>query len=198
VAVEPSAVMLAQRAPGSAPAVQASAEALPFPDESFDAALAILTMHHWEDWRRGIAELRRVARTRIALLTFDPARIRDYWLVRDYLPQIAVQDEARFPSLATLAEALGGADIVPVPIAHDCMDGFLCAWWRRPLAYLEAEVRANISSFASIPPAALAEALERLELDVADGVWARRNASLISRDEADLGYRLLVATRHER
>jgi SAM-dependent methyltransferase len=194
VAVEPSAVMLAQRAPGSAPAVQASAEALPFPDGSFDAALAILTMHHWDDWRRGVAELRRVARTRIAMLTFDPSRIRDYWLVRDYLPQIAVQDEARFPSLATLAEALGGADIVPVPIAHDCTDGFLCAWWRRPLAYLEQEVRANISSFASIPPAALAEALERLERDVADGLWSRRNADLIARDEADFGYRLLVAS----
>jgi SAM-dependent methyltransferase len=196
VAVEPSAVMLAQRAPGSAPAVQAPAEALPFPDGSFDAALAVLTMHHWQDWRRGVAELRRVTRTRIAMLTFDPARIRDYWLVRDYLPQIAVQDEARFPPLATVAEALGGAEIVPVPIAHDCTDGFLCAWWRRPLAYLEEEVRANISSFATIAPVALAEALQRLERDVADGAWARRNADLIEGDEADFGYRLLVATKN--
>jgi SAM-dependent methyltransferase len=194
VAVEPSAVMLAQRAPGSAPAVQAPAEALPFPDRSFDAALAVLTMHHWQDWRRGVAELRRVTRTRIAMLTFDPERIRDYWLVRDYLPQIAVQDEARFPPLATVAEALGGAEIMPVPIAHDCTDGFLCAWWRRPLAYLEAEVRANISSFATIAPVVLGEALQRLERDVADGVWARRNADLIAGDEADFGYRLLVAT----
>lgn len=194
VAVEPSAVMLAQRAPDAAPAVQASAEALPFPDKSFDAALAVLTMHHWRDWRSGIAELRRVARARVAMLTFDPARIGDYWLVHDYLPQIAVQDEARFPPLATVAEALGGAEIVSVPIAHDCTDGFLCAWWRRPLAYLAEGVRANISSFATIAPVSVAEALERLQRDVADGTWARRNADLLARDEADFGYRLLIST----
>jgi SAM-dependent methyltransferase len=194
VAVEPSAVMLAQRAPGAAPAVQASAEALPFPDGSFDAALAVLTMHHWSDWRAGIAELRRVARERIVMLTFDPAYISAYWLVRDYLPQIAVQDEQRFPAVETVAEALGGAEIVPIPIAHDCSDGFLCAWWKRPLAYLEEGVRANISSFAAIDPVALAEALERLQRDVADGTWAERNADLIASDEADFGYRLLVTS----
>ena len=194
VAVEPSIVMLAQRAPGAAPGVQASAEALPFPDGSFDAALAVLTMHHWSDWRAGIAELRRVARQRIVMLTFDPAYISRYWLVRDYLPQIAVQDEARFPPLATVAEALGGAEVVPVPIAHDCSDGFLCAWWKRPLAYLEEGVRANISSFAAMDPVALADALERLERDVADGTWAERNAALLAQDEADFGYRLLVTS----
>lgn len=194
VAVEPSAVMLAQRAPGAAPAVQAAAEALPFPDGSFDAALAVLTMHHWSDWRAGIAELRRVARKRILMLTFDPAYISAYWLVRDYLPQMAVQDEQRFPSVETVAEALGGAKILPVPIAHDCSDGFLCAWWKRPLAYLEEGVRANISSFAAMDPVALAEALERLERDVADGSWAERNADLLALDEADFGYRLLVTS----
>jgi SAM-dependent methyltransferase len=194
VAVEPSAVMLAQRSADAAPAVQGSAEELPFPDDAFDASLAILTMHHWSDWRAGIAELRRVARRRVVMLTFDPARIGDYWLVRDYLPEIAVQDEARFPPLATVAAALGGAERVPVPIAHDCSDGFLCAWWRRPLAYLEDSVRANISSFAPLDPGDLAAALARLERDVAHGAWAERNAALIARDEADFGYRLLVAT----
>jgi len=194
VAVEPSIVMLAQRAPGAAPGVQASAEALPFPDGSFDASLAVLTMHHWSDWRAGIAELRRVARRRIVMLTFDPAYISRYWLVRDYLPQIAVQDERRFPTVETVAEALGGAEIVPVPIAHDCSDGFLCAWWKRPLAYLEEGVRANISSFAAMDPVALSDALERLEQDVADGTWAERNAALLAQDEADFGYRLLVTS----
>lgn len=194
VAVEPSAVMIAQRAPGAAPAVQASAEALPFPDDSFDAALAVLTMHHWSDWRAGIAELRRVARERVVMLTFDPAYISRYWLVLDYLPQIAVQDERRFPPLETVAEALGGAEIVAVPIAADCSDGFLCAWWKRPLAYLEEGVRANISVFAPLDPDVLRRALERLEQDVEDGTWAERNADLLALDEADLGYRLLVAT----
>jgi SAM-dependent methyltransferase len=194
VAVEPSPVMLAQRPPDAAPAVQASAEALPFPEGSFDAALAVLTMHHWTDWRAGIAELRRVARKRVAVLTFVRAVIARYWLVRDYLPQIAAQDEQHFPPLATVASALGGAEIAPVPIAHDCSDGFLCAWWRRPLAYLEQGVRANISSFRSLDPTVVSEALERLERDVANGTWAERNAGLLALDEADFGYRLLVAT----
>jgi SAM-dependent methyltransferase len=194
VAVEPSAVMIAQRAPDAAPAVQAFAGALPFGDGEFDAALAVLTMHHWPDWRAGVAELRRVARRRIVMLTFDPAYIAQYWLVRDYLPQIAAADEARFPPLATVAEALGGAESVTVPIARDCSDGFLCASWQRPLAYLEAGVRANISSLAPLDPAVAAEALGRLERDVADGTWAERNADLLAQGEADFGYRLLVAS----
>jgi SAM-dependent methyltransferase len=193
VAVEPSAVMLAQRARDAAPAVRAPAEELPFPDASFDAALAVLTMHHWSDWRAGVAELRRVAPRRAVVLTFDPAFIREYWLVRDYLPQIAGADEARFPPLATVAAALGGAAIVTVPIPHDCSDGFLCAWWRRPLAYLDPGVRANISSLAALGDSAVAGSLERLRRDVADGTWAERNAELSAADEADFGYRLLVA-----
>jgi SAM-dependent methyltransferase len=193
VAVEPSAVMLAQRPAEAAPAVQGAAEALPFADDSFDAALAVLTMHHWSDWRAGIGELRRVARRRIVMLTFDPEYIARYWLVHDYLPEIAVLDEARFPALATVAAALGGAEAVPVPIAQDCTDGFLCAAWKRPLAYLDPGVRANISSFGLLAPGSVASALARLERDVADGTWAERNADLIARDEADFGYRLLVA-----
>ena len=193
VAVEPSAVMLAQRPPDAAPAVQGAAEALPFPDDSFDAALAVLTMHHWSDWRAGVAELRRVARERIVVLTFDPAYISAYWLVRDYLPQIAVQDEARFRRSRSSPRRSAAPRVVPVPIAHDCKDGFLCAWWRRPLAYLEEGVRANISNLATLDAAVLAEALGRLERDVADGSWAERNADLLTQDEADFGYRLLVA-----
>ncbi len=192
-AVEPSAVMLAQRPPDAAPAIQGSAEALPFDDDSFDAALAVLTMHHWSDWCAGAAELRRVARRRIVMLTFDPTYIAQYWLVRDYLPEIAVEDEARFPPLSTVAEALGGARAIPVLIAADCTDGFLCASWKRPLAYLDEMVRANISSFGLLPPAVVTAALARLERDVADGSWARRNADLLAHDEADFGYRLLVA-----
>jgi SAM-dependent methyltransferase len=192
VAVEPSAVMLAQRSADAAPAVQGSAESLPFDDASFDAALAVLTMHHWPDWRAGVAEMRRVAPRRV-MLTFDPDFIAGYWLVRDYLPQIAVQDETRFPPIATVAAALGEAAIVPVPIAHDCTDGFLCAWWRRPLAYLEADVRANISSLSTLPDDVVSEALGRLRRDVADGSWEARNAQLIALGEADFGYRLLVS-----
>jgi SAM-dependent methyltransferase len=173
--------------------VQGSAESLPFADGAFDAALAVLTMHHWSDWRLGIAELRRVARRRIVMLTFDPAYIPRYWLVRDYLPQIAVLDETRFPPLAAVAEAMGGAEIRPVPIAEDCTDGFLCAYWKRPLRYLDASARANISSLAVMPADVVQPALARLERDVADGSWADRNAGLLEHEEHDFGYRLLVA-----
>jgi SAM-dependent methyltransferase len=166
---------------------------LPFDDDEFDAALAVLTMHHWSDWRAGIAELRRVARRRIVMLTFDPAYISRYWLVRDYLPEIAVMDEARFPPLAVVADELGGAAALPVPIAGDCSDGFLCAAWKRPLTYLDEGARANISSLAALPPEIVSPALTRLERDVADGTWADRNAGLLALDEADFGYRLLVA-----
>ena len=193
VAVEPSSVMLRQRPLDAPPAVQAAAEAIPFGDDAFDAALAVLTMHHWDDWRAGVAEMRRVARHRVVMLTFDPAFISRYWLVRDYLPEIAVEDEKRFPPLATVAGALGDARAMPVPIAADCTDGFLCAAWKDPLAYLDETVRANISSFALLDPAVVASALARLERDVADGTWAARNADLTAQDEADCGYRLLVA-----
>jgi SAM-dependent methyltransferase len=193
VAVEPSSVMLRQRVLDAAPAVQGSAEDIPFSTDAFDASLAVLTMHHWSDWRAGIAEMRRVARRRVVMLTFDPDYISRYWLVRDYLPEIAVLDEKRFPPLAVVAEALGGAQATPVPIAADCTDGFLCAAWMRPLSYLDETVRANISSFAPLDPATVSAALARLEQDVADGTWAERNADLIAGDEADFGYRLLVA-----
>jgi SAM-dependent methyltransferase len=193
VAVEPSSVMLRQRAFDAAPAVQGSAEDIPFADGSFDAALAVLTMHHWGEWRAGVAEMRRVARHRIVMLTFDPAYISRYWLVRDYLPEIAVLDEKRFPPLELVAEALGGAQATPVPIGADCTDGFLCAAWMRPLSYLDETVRANISSFSPLDPDTVAAALARLERDVADGTWAERNAELIGHDQADFGYRLLVA-----
>jgi SAM-dependent methyltransferase len=193
IAVEPSSVMLRQRPLDAAPAVQGSAEEVPFGDGAFDAALAVLTMHHWGDWRAGVAEMRRVARHRLVMLTFDPDYIARYWLVRDYLPEIGVRDAKRFPPLATVAEALGGARATSVPIPADCTDGFLCAAWKRPLMYLDETVRSNISSFAPLDPATVPAALARLERDVADGTWAERNADLITLDEADFGYRLLVA-----
>ena len=114
--------------------------------------------------------------------------------MRDYLPEIAVLDEGRFPSLSVVAEAMGGAEATPVPIAHDCTDGFLCAYWKRPLTYLDPVVRANISSLALQPAQVIEPAMARLERDVADGTWARSNADLVGCDEVDFGYRLLVAS----
>jgi SAM-dependent methyltransferase len=190
-AVEPSAVMIAQRPPGAAPAVQASAEALPFEDASFDAAMAVLTLHHWSDLRAGCAELRRVARDRVVVFSWDPTYVGRMWLGPEYFPQCSREDAEGFPSLAAQAAALG-AEVEVVPIPWDCRDGFFSAFWRRPEAYLDPAVRAGISTLARRREDELAEGLARLRADLESGAWARRHADLLERDELDLGYRLLV------
>jgi SAM-dependent methyltransferase len=190
-AVEPSAVMIAQRPPGAAPAVQASAEALPFADASFDAAMAVLTLHHWGDWRAGCAELRRVARDRVVVFSWDPTYVGRLWVGPEYFSQYAEEDVAGFPSLADQAAALD-ADVEVVPIPWDCRDGFFGAFWRRPEAYLDPAVRAGISTLAKRSEAELAEGLASLRADLESGAWARRHADLLERDVLDLGYRLLV------
>jgi SAM-dependent methyltransferase len=188
VAAEPSAVMIRQRPPGAPPVVRAAAEALPFADNSFDAASAFLTVHHWSDPARGLAELRRVARGPVVVLTFDPAN-RAAWLL-DYLPELARLDEARMPTMPSYERWLGPVRVETVPVAHDCKDGFLHAWWRRPQAYLDPRVRAAISSFHRIDAAA---GLSRLAADLESGAWKRRHAHLLDADALDLGYRLVVA-----
>ena len=190
-AVEPSAVMIAQRAPDAAPAVQASAEALPFADASFDAAMAALTLHHWGDWRAGCAELRRVARDRVVVFSWDPTFAGRMWLGPEYFPGYMEQDVAGFPSLGDQAAALG-AEVEVVPIPWDCRDGFFSAFWRRPEAYLDPAVRAGISTLAKRSEDELAEGLARLRADLDSGAWARRHADLLQRDALDLGHRLLV------
>jgi SAM-dependent methyltransferase len=183
-------VMIAQRAPGSAPAVRAVGDRLPFRDASFDAALAILTLHHWPDWRRGVAELRRVARDHVVLFTWDP-EAAGFWLVHEYFPEILELDRPRFPSFPAFAEVLGPLQVEVVPIPGDCTDGFLGAYWRRPAAYLDGDVRGAISALAQVP--ASDARLVRLAADLADGAWARRHDALLELPELDLGYRLVIA-----
>jgi SAM-dependent methyltransferase len=193
-AVEPSATMRAQRPPDAAEAIDAHAEALPFGDAGFDAGLAVLTVHHWRDPARGLAELRRVARGPVVVLTFDPDQAGAFWLVRDYLPEAGELDRARFPTIAATVEALGGdASVERVPIPHDCRDGFLGAFWRRPERYLEPAIRPGISTFGEIDPEVLERALTRLRNDLDSGRWRRRYGGLLSRSELDLGYRLVVS-----
>jgi len=194
LAVEPSQVMIAQRPPGSAPAVCAVAEHLPVRDNAADAVMALLTTHHWTDMRAGIAELRRVARRRIVILTWDQQIFRDqFWLVREYLPQAAAFDDTRALPMDRLAGMLDGARQEPVPVPHDCTDGFAAAYWRRPHAYLDPRVRSGISLLAQTGEAALAPGLAALTEDLATGRWHTRHADLLPRDTIDVGYRLLVA-----
>jgi len=155
VAVEPSAVMIAQRPPGSASAIQASAEALPLGDDSVDAAMAIFTDHHWSDRAAGMDELRRVARQRVVVLNIDPAWTERFWLVRDYLPSFMdlVPDPYRAAGHweRDLEELLGEVEVRPIPVPHDCRDGFFQAYWRRPEAFLDEAVRNSISVFHVLP-----------------------------------------------
>jgi SAM-dependent methyltransferase len=186
-AVEPSEVMIAQRPPGSARVVQASAEALPFPDGAFDAAMEVLSHHHWTDPVAGLREMRRVARRRVVFM-WDPACSLG-WIVEDYLTTF----RRGGLTAAEVAEHLGATRIEPVPIPHDCRDGFFTAYWRRPHAYLDPEVRAGISVFRLLPAHEVDEAMARLADDLKSGEWERRNAALLERDAVDLGYRLLIA-----
>lgn len=193
VAVEPSMVMIAQRPAGSAPCVQAVAEAIPLRDKCVDAAMALLTVHHWSDVAAGIRQLRRVARRRIVVLTWDQSVIQNFWLLREYLPGAARINEEHYVPLARLVELLGGAHVQTVPVPHDCTDGFGAAYWRRPHAYLDPTVRAGISMLAYARPGSLAEGLGRLAADLRSGQWQQRHSELLDQHELDAGYRLLVS-----
>jgi len=189
VAVEPSAVMLGQRS-NRASCVRGVAEALPFAHDTFDAAMAVLTIHHWSDWRRGLAEMQRVAR-RTVVLTYDTAEGSRLWLF-DYFPVMLARDRERMPELDAVREALGG-DIVPVPVPHDCTDGFLGAYWREPSAYFDENVRSRMSGFAMLAPAEVQEGLAALAADLRSGAWAARYGHLLGEQEIDLGYRLVAS-----
>jgi len=193
IAVEPSALMRAQRPAGAAPCVAATAESLPFADQSFDAAMAVSTVHHWQDPIAGLRELRRVAR-RVVVFTFDGSDTgwrRRFWLTRDYLPEVA-DLLVGWPSLTEQASAIG-ARTEPVLIPWDCADGFFEAHWRRPEAYLDDQVRRGVSVWARVGPEAEQRAVRSLRADLVSGRWAERNRDLVALDAAELGLRLLVA-----
>jgi SAM-dependent methyltransferase len=195
-AVEPSAVMISQRPEGAAPVVQARAEALPFDDDSFDAAMAIITVHHWDDAAAGLAEMRRVARDRVAVLTFEAPALAEMWMVRDYIPRLLAIHEEMMGPLAELTAALPGARVEPVPIPRDCADAFWCALWDRPELHLDAELRRGSSGWQVMDAAELAEAergIEALRADLASGAWDERYGHLREAAELDIGLRLVVA-----
>jgi len=189
-AVEPSATMRAQRPAGAAPCVAASAESLPFEDQSFDAAMALATIDHWKDPIAGLREMRRVAR-RVVVFTHDASDPDRFWLTRDYLPEHAALWTGR-PPLLELAAAIA-ARPEPVRIPWNCTDGFYEAYWRRPEAYLDDQVRRGMSVWSRVGPAAEERAVRGLRADLASGRWAERNRDLLGLDETVLGSCLLIA-----
>jgi len=189
-AVEPSAAMIQQRPEGNAVVVQAAAEDLPFEDKSFDASMAILTVHHWSDVRKGLREMRRVTRGKIIILTFD-ALASNFWLL-DYLPELGTLDQQQMPGMADFEVVLGPVQRIAVPIPHDCTDGMLCAYWRRPAAYLDPKVRRSMSSFWKIGD--VTEPLQRLQDDLHSGEWERKYSRFLDQASCDFGYYLLVTS----
>jgi SAM-dependent methyltransferase len=197
LAVEPSATMRAQRPAGAAPAVDATAEHLPFDDDSFDAAMAMVTVHQWPDADRGLRELRRVSRGPVVVLTFDAHALQQFWLA-DYVPEVLAREEARFPTLDQVATALEEGstevrvDVVPIP--RDCTDGFGVAFYGRPEAFLRPEVLAATSAFALADQDVVRRGRERLEADLASGAWDRRYGHLRTQPEYDGALRLVTAS----
>ncbi|MEM9054723.1 MAG: class I SAM-dependent methyltransferase [Pseudomonadota bacterium] len=187
-AVEPSMEMIRQRGPSDTTVIQASAENLPFGDNSFDAVMAILTVHHWSDQERGIHEMLRVTRDQVVILTFDP--FADWFWLTDYVPALAELDRWQMPQIKQFEAWFNEIDVSVMPIPGDCSDGFLAAYWKRPEAYLDDRVRSAMSSFSAIGDSS--EGLARLAADLESGAWQRRYGHLLDLEDLDCGYRLVV------
>lgn len=195
IAVEPSAVMIAQRPADLGPAIRATAGALPLRDDGVDAALAILTLHHWDDeLESGVRELRRVARGPVVLVTYDPGVSARMWLMRDYLPEAAALDHATFPSIERLEAWLGGSvEVEAILTPRDTPDWTLAAYWAHPERVLDESARRATSAFARMEPAVVSRVVAEVGRDLRDGSWGRRNRDLLDLEEFDAGMRLVVA-----
>ncbi|MBV8179193.1 MAG: methyltransferase domain-containing protein [Mycobacterium sp.] len=193
VAIEPSPVMISQRAQNAPPVVRAAAESLPFRDQTFDAAMAVLTAHHWADPVAGLTEMRRVAKRQV-VLTFDPEITNRFWLITDYIPSAGTIAASTALPLSTVVETLDASLVQPVLVPHDCVDGFGWAYWRRPEKYLDPRVRSCISMLAQSDPSRVEEGIRRLSSDLVSGEWTRRYRSLLQQDSVDGGYRIVVAS----
>ena len=192
IGIELSSTMIAQRPTGSAPVIQGAAEQLPVRSGSFDAAMALLTVHHWADLDAGLRELRRVA-GRVVVFTFDATVHDRFWLFADYLPEATTSRSQRPPAPGYIGEQLGGARVEVVPVPPRCRDGFTMAYWRRPEAYLDPAVRRCCSTFAELPESLVEERMDRLAADLESGRWESRHSQLMGAASYDGGLRLVVA-----
>ena len=192
VALEPSQEMISKRSHGKAEAILGSAENIPFQDDEFDIAMGILTIHHWQNISRGLAEMKRVAKKKVVLLTWIDDSPR-FW-IQDYFPEMRDIDRQIFPTLAELESYLGKINVEVVEIPGDCTDGFMCAYWKRPAAYLDHRVRAAISTFSRMKN--YEAGLAKLKIDLESGEWRSRYGKLLEASSLDLGYRLVVSERN--
>ncbi len=193
-AVEPSPSMRRQRPAHRAPVVDAVAECLPFPTDSFDAAMATVTVHQWKDQDHGLGELRRVSRGPVVILTFDGARLGDFWLDR-YAPELIEAERARYPAIGHICDVLGGrSTVTAVPIPVDCLDGFTEAFYARPERFLQPEVRRSQSAWGFVSADQERRAVDHLRGDLESGAWDRRFGPLHAQPTYLGSLRLIVST----
>ncbi|MEO5689098.1 MAG: class I SAM-dependent methyltransferase [Burkholderiaceae bacterium] len=193
LAIEPAAAMRAQRPAHLTPAIDGVAEKLPLDDQSFDAAMALLTVHQWPDLAQGLAELRRVTRGPIVILSFDPDALDRYWMA-DYAPEMLGVERRRFPPIATLVDGLGGScEVHPLRIPNDCVDGFSEAFYARPEAFLDAGVRRSQSAWSFLPEDVQARFVQTLGADLASGEWDRRHGAWRTQPFFEGGLRGIVS-----
>jgi SAM-dependent methyltransferase len=195
IAVEPSDVMASQRPPDRVPAIRATAGALPLRDDDVDAAMAILTIHHWdEQLERGVRELRRVARGPVVILTFDAAVSNRMWLAADYLPEVGELDRRIFPTIGRLIEWLGpGTSVRTIEVPADTPDWTFAAFWAHPERVLDPAARAATSGFARTDPAIVERVVTQLRADLESGAWDARHGDLRRLSAYDAGLRLVVS-----
>lgn len=175
IAVEPSIVMRKQRMDNNKiPAIDAKGDNLPFDDNSFDATMAMITIHHWSDIDKGLKELRRVTKDQVIIMTFDPNELDNFWNV-NYFPELIEVEKARYPTIEYIKKSLGGlCEVVPIPIPLDCVDGFQEAFYGRPEAFLKKEVRLSQSAWGFLSEEVQNRLVTKLENDLNSGEWDRK------------------------
>lgn len=187
--------MISQRSQERTRAIQGTAENLPLANASIDAAMTVLSLHHWADWRRGLSEMRRVAPGLQLILTFDPVIHNSFWLIEEYIPEMAELTSNNPPSPEQIADCLDAdhVEIEVLAVPADCADGVLPAFWARPHAYLDPEVHAYSSSFSLVSDTAVSKGTRKLAEDLTDGTWHQRHAEILDNESLDCGFRLIAA-----
>jgi SAM-dependent methyltransferase len=195
VALEPSAVMRAQRdIQNKFPAVIGSADNLPFDDNAFDASMAILTVHHWPDMQKGLQELRRVTKHQVVVMTFDPDSLHEFWNA-EYFPDVIEVEKRRYPTIDFIKEVLGGnCEVQKIPIPFDCTDGFQEAFYGRPDAFLEDEIRRAQSAWGFLPEGVEAKLIEAFRKELESGEWDRKYGHFRRQETFLCALRLVVSS----
>jgi len=194
VAVEPSIVMRKQRIKnGHPPAMNAKADSLPFDDNSFDASTAIVTVHHWPDCDKGLKELSRVTKNKVIIMTFDPDELDNFWNAK-YFPELIAIEKARYPTIEYIKNSLGGnCELISIPVPLDCADGFQEAFYGRPEAFLEKEVRSSQSAWGFLPEGAEDKLVKSLEDDLGSGEWDRKYGHFRNQPNFTCALRLIIS-----